>query len=141
VLNAGGSGNITGFTVGAQGDLSPIAGSTRPLSGSAVGPAQIQFSSDGGLLVVTEKATNKIDTYTVDQDGLATGPNTQNAAGVTPNGSSPTDVTMDNGSQYLYVLTSGAHGISSFGVNSDGSLTPIAGASGLPAGAVGIAAR
>src|SRR5262245_59321990 len=35
VLNAGGAGNISGFTLSSQGDLAPIAGSTRPLSTNA----------------------------------------------------------------------------------------------------------
>jgi 6-phosphogluconolactonase (cycloisomerase 2 family) len=86
VLNAGGSGNITGFTVGHDGTLSPIAGSTRPLSGSATGPAQVQFSPDGRLLAVTEKTTNRIDIYTVNKDGTSNGPMTHPAAGVTPFG-------------------------------------------------------
>jgi len=40
VLNAGGDGSISGFTVGNSGALTSIAGSTRSLSGSAVGPAR-----------------------------------------------------------------------------------------------------
>lgn len=86
VLNAGGSGNISGFRVGAHGALTPLAGSTRPLSGSAVGPAQVQFSPDGDLLIVTEKNTNLIDSYRVAQNGLATGPTAQPSAGSTPFG-------------------------------------------------------
>jgi 6-phosphogluconolactonase len=56
-LNAGGTPNITGFTVGDDGTLTPLAGSTQPLIGGATAdPAQIGFSSDGTLLVVTEKS-------------------------------------------------------------------------------------
>src|SRR3989441_12833176 len=40
VLNAGADGNISGFSVGSDGTLSPIFGSTRALSGPNVGPAQ-----------------------------------------------------------------------------------------------------
>src|SRR5204862_4407933 len=53
VLNAGGAGNISGFTVGTTSDLTPIAGATLPLSGFTVGPADVQFSPDGSRLVVT----------------------------------------------------------------------------------------
>ena len=38
VLNAGGAGNITGFTFSRNDGLSPLSGSTRPLSGSGTGP-------------------------------------------------------------------------------------------------------
>ena len=61
VLNAGGAGNISGFTLDQQGILAPLASSTRPLSASGVGPAQVSFSPDGRALVVTEKATSRID--------------------------------------------------------------------------------
>ena len=40
VLNAGGGGNITGFTVNHDG-LAPLAGSTRPLGAGSSGPAQV----------------------------------------------------------------------------------------------------
>src|SRR5436190_16556477 len=76
VLNAGGSGNISGFTAGTSGDLTPIAGATLPLSGSTVGPADVQFSPDGRHLVVTEKNTNLLDVYAVDASGVAAGPTT-----------------------------------------------------------------
>ncbi len=236
VLNAGGSGNITGFRIDGHGRLTMIPNSTRPLSSNAADPAQVQFSPNGSLLMVTEKATNVIDTYTVDQIGVATGPRVQPAAGTTPfglafndrgqlvvseafggaslgsaassytfsndgtlrvvsgsvathqtasnwtvlpkyaryaytinsgsgsitgyrfadngsltllnadgrtamtgDGSAPIDATFTGNGQYLYVLMSGAHGIAAFAVQRDGSLVPMAGMSGLPAGAVGIA--
>ena len=88
VLNAGGaagdSDNITGFRLDDDGHLAPIAGSTRPLSAASTGPAQIQFESEGRVLVVTEKATSRIDTYTVDEVGLATGLATFPSPGQTP---------------------------------------------------------
>jgi 6-phosphogluconolactonase len=87
VLNAGGAGNISGFEVSKRGGLSALAGSTRPLSGAAVGPAQVSFDPEGETLVVTEKNTNLIDTYEVDEDsGLASGPASHASAGTTPFG-------------------------------------------------------
>ncbi len=89
VLNAGDAthaANIVGFGIGPHGKLSALAGSSRRLSGASVGPAQIQFSPDGRLLVVTEKGTNSIDTYVVAHNGLASGPNVQPSAGATPFG-------------------------------------------------------
>ena len=85
VLNAGGTGNITGFSV-SDGVLSPLAGSTRDLSGSGTSPAQVSFAPDGRCLLVTERATNRIDLYQVGTDGLATGPSVTPAPGVTPFG-------------------------------------------------------
>ena len=85
VLNAGGGGNVTGFRLTVNG-LVPL-GFTQPLSGAAdPQPAQVQFSADGGLLVVTEKATNKIDVYRVGSDGNLSAPTVSNSTGTTPFG-------------------------------------------------------
>ena len=90
VLNAGGSGNITGFFVGRHGHLSPIPNSTRALSnngiGAAPGPAQVSFSPNGDMLIVTEKATNLIDTYAVDDGRPSPQPTTHASSGATPFG-------------------------------------------------------
>lgn len=90
VLNAGGSGNISGFRIGAEGSLTAIAGSTKNLSnngvGMAPGPAQVSFNPSRTLLVVTEKMSNKIITYTVNTDGTVTGPNIFSSVGITPFG-------------------------------------------------------
>jgi 6-phosphogluconolactonase len=87
VLHEGGTPNITGFTVGGDGRLTPLAGSTRPLIGGvAADPAQIGFSSDGSLLVVTEKMGNRLNTYTIDDDGLPSAPINNPSNGTTPFG-------------------------------------------------------
>jgi 6-phosphogluconolactonase (cycloisomerase 2 family) len=67
VLNSGAGGNISGFST-AHGGLTPIPGSTRPMGPGATGPAQISFSDDGHVLVVTEKTTSSIETFYVDKD-------------------------------------------------------------------------
>jgi 6-phosphogluconolactonase len=80
-------GNITGFRIGTDGRLNMIPKSTRPLSiPEDVDPAQIQFSPDGKLLVVTERITNVIDIYNVGIDGLAEGPIVHASVGKTPFG-------------------------------------------------------
>ena len=85
VLNAGGGGSIVGFTVD-HGDLVQLAASARPLSGSATAPAQVSFTPAGEQLVVTERATQRIDLYAVGGDGYATGPTVVDSEGVTPFG-------------------------------------------------------
>ncbi len=50
------AGSITGFTIAANGSLTPIAKSTQMLSAATyVDPSQVGFSPDGTYLVVTEK--------------------------------------------------------------------------------------
>ena len=112
VLNAGGAGNISGFSVGATGALAPIAGSTQPLSGTNVGPAQVSFSPDGRRLVVTEKNTNLLDVYAVDANGAASGRASVASAGGTPFGFAfghrdDVFVSEATGSASSYVLDAG----------------------------------
>lgn len=87
VLNEGGTPNITGFDFDEDGTLTPLPGSTRPLIGGvAADPAQIGFSHDGELLVVTEKSGNRINTYTINDDGLPSPPMDNASNGMTPFG-------------------------------------------------------
>jgi 6-phosphogluconolactonase (cycloisomerase 2 family) len=67
VLDAG-SLTVSGFTIGGNG-LSPLPGSTRPLTSGASSPEQIGFNPNGRVLVVTEKASNTIDTFAVGPGG------------------------------------------------------------------------
>ena len=87
VVNAGDSGtaaNIAGFQIEPAG-LAALAGSKQALSAANPGPAQIAFSPDGKLLVVSEKGTNKIDTFVV-TSGVAGAVHAQTSAGTTPFG-------------------------------------------------------
>lgn len=121
VLNAGGDGNISGFKVDARGALRSIAGSTRPLSGTAVGPAQVSFSPNGRWLVVTEKTTNRLDVYPVDDRGRASAPITHASAGGTPFG-------FAFGRRDELFVSEAAGSASSYEVERDGSLTVTSGA-------------
>lgn len=85
VLNAGGTGNITGFRFVA-GRLSMLPGSSQSLSSPAAGAAQVQFARNGRVLLVTEKGTNAISSYTVDNNGNAAGPTVIASNGQTPFG-------------------------------------------------------
>ena len=86
VLNASGTGNISGLRLAADGSLSPIASSTRGLSTASAGPAEVRFDPTGAWLVVTEKNTNKIDTWHVGANGLVTGRVVNASSGITPFG-------------------------------------------------------
>ena len=80
------SDNIAGYTVSSNGTLSPIDGSNRPLSGTGVEPGQILFNPDGNTLVVTEKATNKLTTFTVSSSSVANSGTSISSRGKTPFG-------------------------------------------------------
>lgn len=86
VLNAGGNGNISGFKLEENNKLTPLSSSTRPLSSSMAGAAQVSFVRNGKVLVITEKATNKIITYTVNATGRPGAMHSIIAASPTPFG-------------------------------------------------------
>jgi len=134
VLNAGGtvggSDNITGFIIEPDGELQPLAGSTQPLSILNTSPAQIEFSTDGNVLVVTEKGTSIIDTYVVDDDGLAGPPNVFASAGTVPFGFSFSKRNR------LFVSEAGTSSASSYQVYPDGTLNVISPA--VPIGQAGV---
>jgi 6-phosphogluconolactonase len=81
-----GAAAITGLRLGTDGGLTPIEGSTRPLSSADADGAQIAFSPDGSAVVVTERVTDRISTYAVGDDGLLDGPMAHASSGATPYG-------------------------------------------------------
>jgi 6-phosphogluconolactonase (cycloisomerase 2 family) len=121
------SGNIQGYTLDGRGQLTPIPGSNRPVTGS--GPADIgmiAFTPDGNVLVVTGKNSNVIDTYLVDKDGVADGPIPNASTGVTPFGFAFTQT----GNLIVAESFQGAMGqgaASSYRVPNDGVLVPFGG--------------
>ncbi len=87
VLNAGGIPNVTAFRIDVRGQLAMIPGSTRPLpGGSNSGPAQVALTPDGEVLVVTEKNTNRIDLYPIDEPGRLGTPSSVPSNGAVPFG-------------------------------------------------------
>jgi 6-phosphogluconolactonase (cycloisomerase 2 family) len=81
------SDQITAFQVSSQtGAMRPLANSTRNLSTVGGGGAQVSFSPNGKLLIVTERLASKIDTFTVDASGRATGPQVFTSSGERPLG-------------------------------------------------------
>ncbi len=88
VVNQG-SDTITGFRYTGNGHLFALAGSSRPLTPNPAGgitdAAQIQFTPDGSALLVTEKASNTLDTFAV-RGGYAGRAVRHASAGTTPYG-------------------------------------------------------
>ena len=125
VLSSGGAestGNIAGFAL-RDGQLSEISGSVQPLSG-VTAPAQISFNPSGTVLVVTEKSTNKIDTFLVNDHGVASAPNLQASSGGTPFGFDFTP----SGALLVSEAAGGPSGtsaVSSYGISDSGSLTTL----------------
>jgi len=86
VLNQGGNGNIAGFWAGDHGELEMIPGSSQALSSTSASAEEVGFSPDQSTLVVSEKATQILDTYKVKAHGLVTGPTAHPSNGAGPYG-------------------------------------------------------
>ena len=120
VLNAGVPNNINGFTVDRNGMITPLAGSTRPLSAASTNPAQVGFSDDGAALIVSERATNLLDVYVLDESGRAVSQTVVPSAGPTPFG-----FAVDKRNT-LFVSEAGAGGgASSYRISDAAGLTPV----------------
>jgi 6-phosphogluconolactonase len=130
VLNAGGlaggTDNITAFHF-QSGSLVHIPGSTRALSGDNTDPAQVSFISDGNVLVVTEKATSIIDSFTLGDDGLVTGQRTFSSPVPTPFGFAAGRTNRIFVSQANGGAPNGSS-VSSYEVSDDGELVAISSA-------------
>jgi len=126
VLNQG-SDSITGFRVGRGGVVTAIEGSTRQLSATGVGAAQVAISPDGRNIVVTEKATQKIDAFSLDANGLPSATSRTITAGA----ATPFGFAFD-GSRTLIVsqATGPAPGssVESYRLDATGTPTPVNGA-------------
>jgi hypothetical protein len=120
VLNAKGTPNITGFRLASNGMLTAIPNSTRVLPGGATAaPADVRFSQDGTLLLVTETGTNQIDIFPLADSGLASDAITMPASGKKPFGMN--FATRDR----VLVSEAGTGSVSSYNIDDANGLQPI----------------
>jgi 6-phosphogluconolactonase len=130
VLNVGGSSNVVGFTLNAGGQLRQLPNSTRFLTTNNSEAASLAFSPDGQFLLVTERATNNIDVFHVQDDGTL-GPIVANpsvdpgafSVSFAPNGAALVSETGPAGGN-------DASAISSYSIVANGTLFPIS--TGVP---------
>jgi 6-phosphogluconolactonase len=125
VLNAGGNGNIAGFRTD-DGRLASITNSSRPLGSTASGAAEVAFVNNGKVLAITEKATNKIITYTVSENGIPGGMHSITSANATPFGFA----VGNNGNIFVSEAAGGAANastVSSYHIGYNGDISLVTG--------------
>lgn len=125
---------VTGFHVSSGGELTPIPGSTRELSGSVVsGCAQVSFNPRGDVLVVTERTANTpgqapgdegvINTFVVNADGTLGAHQVFDATGQGPFGFTFTKPgALLTTEQFDGPLGPSEGAAASYAVNSDGTI-------------------
>jgi 6-phosphogluconolactonase len=84
VLNTGEPG-LASFRLDADG-IAPVAGSDQALAASNADPAQVGFSPDGSMIVITERGTDSIVIYEVAAEGTFGASRAISSQGPTPYG-------------------------------------------------------
>lgn len=118
--------NVTGFTFDPSGNLTPIPGSSRALSGGpGSGCTQVAFDKTGDVLIVDEQQADVITTYLRDDDGTVGAGMPQQTTGNGPFG-----LNLTNRNQLLTTENFGAApaqgAMSSYGIDTTtGALTPL----------------
>ena len=122
VLNAGGAGSISGFTL-TRGGLVPLPHSTRslglsndPVPNFITAPSQVGFSPDGRALIVPTKLNNTIEVFPVSHGRPAQQPVLNSS-----NGAVPFSFIFDRHG-YLVVTEAGPGAVSTYRLNQDGTL-------------------
>jgi 6-phosphogluconolactonase (cycloisomerase 2 family) len=119
VVNAGAPSNISGYELDALGRLQPLAGSVRTLSAPNAAPGQIAFSPDGRTLLVSERSTNKLLTFSLDPHGRPASPRVFDSAGMTPFGFA------FRRAGEVFVSEAATKSLSSYELDRRGDLSPI----------------
>ncbi len=150
VVNSGQRSGVSGFRIAANGTLTPIKGSIKPLSFgdrspfgdvtlpctnifprleagvicSATQPAEVEFSPDGKFLVVSERLVNQFSIYELDENGVA-----GNRKSRSSNGESPFGMHFTPNGQLLvaeaFLDRHGEGGVSSYNLTADGDTETI----------------
>jgi 6-phosphogluconolactonase len=129
---AGGtSGLISGFSIAANGSLSPLAGSpfTAAAGGNVLGMA---IDSKGQFLFAVDKTNNNVVSFSIQSSGALAVPGSSFPSG----GTSPVMVAVDSTGTLLYTANQGSNNVSAFTVSS-GALTAVSG-SPFPTAGTGV---
>ena len=125
VLNAGGSGNVTGYRINTTGHLTAQPGGSRDLGLSnqarpnfITAPADITQTADGAHVIVTTKANNTVDVFNVHDGTLSAPVKNSSAAAV------PFALAFDSQGR-LAVANAGDSSVSSYRLRADGTLETI----------------
>ena len=116
------SNTIGVLALGSDGSLTALPGLTKALAAGANGAAEVRANPTGDLVVVSERVSNRLETFAVATDGSLGDPVVTPAAGTTAFGF---DFTTRG---QVVVSEAASASASSYAVNADGSLSVISAA-------------
>jgi 6-phosphogluconolactonase len=127
---------LSSYALADDGTITPITPNAATTETAA---CWVVVTRNGRYTYTTNTGSNSISGYGIGNDGSL---KLLDADGVTAStGATPIDLALTKQSRLLYALNSGVPEIQGFAVNGDGSLDPLGAVGGLPASAVGLAAR
>jgi len=130
------TGSISSYLLEDNGNLQVLSPAVLTTETAA---CWVVVTNDGRFAYTTNAASGTVSGYRIAFDGTITLLDVDGVTGNTGNGD--IDMALSNNGRFLFTLNSGDDTISAFRVHADGSLSPLPGASGLPTGANGLAAR
>jgi len=116
------SNTIGVLELGNDGSLTALPGETKALAAGANGAAEVRANPTGSLVIVTERVSNRLESFAVNQDGSLGDPVVTAAAGMTPFGF---DFTTRG---QVIVSEAASASASSYETNADGSLSVVSAA-------------
>lgn len=135
---APGASATSSYWIDSNGVAQPVSRSVPNGQGAACWAVATR---DGAYAFIANFGSSSISTYDIDTAGQLHVHGDGRAAVTGDTSSKPADLALSAGNQFLYALDPGTHAVKAFRVNADGSLTEIAGATGLPAAPAGLLAR
>jgi 6-phosphogluconolactonase len=135
------SGSMSSYRVSESGELAPVS---PPVMDNQTASTWATVTENGRIAFTSNTMSGTISSYAVSpKTGSLSLVQPTAASLVAQDGSSlmPAGMALSNDGRYLFVRNGGNQTVSGFLIHSDGSLTPVARASGLPNTAAGIAAR
>jgi len=127
-IPTGGAGAVSSFAVGNAGNLASIS---SHINDGATAPAAIALEPIvGRLAYVSNNLSASISSYIVGNSGVVTLLNGTAAAPAAPNDLA---TAAEGNTSFLYVVDAASGTVGAFRINGDGSLSALAGGSGLPA--------
>jgi DNA-binding beta-propeller fold protein YncE len=112
--------NVSAYSVGANGALTPVAGS--PFA-AGINPNSVAVNPTGKFAYAVNFRSNNVSAYSIGADGALTPvAGSPFAAGINPN-----SVAVNPTGKFAYVTNLSDNNVSAYSIGTDGALTPVAG--------------
>jgi 6-phosphogluconolactonase (cycloisomerase 2 family) len=120
-----GSNNVSAYTIGGTGALTPVTGS--PFA-SGTAPSSVAVSPNGSFLYVSNQGSNNVSAYTITGGTGVLTPLASLNGNPFAAGTSPSGVAVSPNGDFLYVSNQGSNNVSAYTITvGTGVLTAVAG--------------